>query len=139
MSISSNPPLPPLLTPKLPIIPNSTHSSKMPSEQLMALIFVLTLQLQPGPTIATGKVGSSRMSWLPQHLTCIFATSSVAGREVLLMGVFHDARVHDFHVPEGKFYLADAGYPLCDVLLVPFHGVQYHLREWESCALWNVI
>src|SRR5467141_3026243 len=86
MSISSNPPLPPLLTPTLPIIPNSTHSSKMPSEKLMALIFVLALQLQPGPAITTGKVGSPRMSWLPQHLTCIFATSSVAGREVLLMG-----------------------------------------------------
>ena len=54
-------------------------------------------------------------------------------------GVFHDARVHDFQVPEGKFYLADAGYPLCDVLLVPFCGVRYHLREWESCALWYVI
>jgi len=24
--------------------------------------------------------------------------------------------------------------PLCDVLLVPFCGVQYHLGEWESCA-----
>jgi len=34
--------------------------------------------------------------------------------------VFHDAQVHDFEIPEGKFYLADAGYPLCDVLLVPF-------------------
>jgi len=54
-------------------------------------------------------------------------------------GVFHDARVHDFVIPEGKFYLADAGYPLCDVLLVPFRGVRYHLREWESCGLRYVI
>ena len=55
------------------------------------------------------------------------------------MGVFHDAQVHDFVVPEGKFYLADAGYPLCDVLLVPFHGVWYNPQEWESCGLWYVI
>ena len=48
-------------------------------------------------------------------------------------------RVHDFVIPEGKFYLADAGYPLCDVLLVPFHGVRYQLQEWESCSLWYVI
>src|SRR5882724_7979587 len=57
----------------------------MPLEQLMALIFVLTLQPRPGPAIATAKVASPRMSWLPQHSTCIFPTSSVAGREVHLM------------------------------------------------------
>ena len=54
-------------------------------------------------------------------------------------GVFHDVWVHDFEVPEGKFYLAYAGYSLCDVFLVPFHGVQYHLWEWESCGLQCVI
>ena len=30
--------------------------------------------------------------------------------------VFHDAWVHDLEIPDGKIYLADAGYPLCDVL-----------------------
>src|SRR5882724_9527319 len=85
-SISSNPPLPRLSTPTLPMIPNSTHSSRMPLEQLMALIFVLTLHLQPGPAIATAKVASPRISLLPQPSTCIFATSSVAGREVHLIG-----------------------------------------------------
>ena len=39
-------------------------------------------------------------------------------------------------IPEGKYYLADAGYPLCDALLVPFQGVCYHLREWEKSGLW---
>ena len=41
-------------------------------------------------------------------------------------GVFHDACVHDLELPDGKYYLADAGYPICDALLVPFHGVRYH-------------
>src|SRR5882672_4213867 len=49
--------------------------------------------------------------------------------------VFHDARLHDFEIPDGKYYHADAGYPICDALLVPFRGVQYHLRECESCGL----
>ena len=50
-------------------------------------------------------------------------------------GVFHDARVHDLVILSGKYYLADAGYPICDALLVPFHGVWYHPWEWESNGL----
>ena len=51
-------------------------------------------------------------------------------------GVYHDALIHDLSIPEGKYYLEDAGYPLCDALLVPFQGVHYHLREWEKSGLW---
>jgi hypothetical protein len=51
-------------------------------------------------------------------------------------GVYHDARLHDLIIPEGKYYLADAGYAICDALLVPFWGVRYHLREWEACGFW---
>ena len=54
-------------------------------------------------------------------------------------GVFHDACVHDMVIPPGKYYLADAGYPICDALLVPFCGVQYHLWEWEISGLWYVL
>src|SRR5882724_9586980 len=50
-------------------------------------------------------------------------------------GVFHDAHVHDLVIPAGKYYLEDAGYPICDALMVPFRGVRYHLREWESSGL----
>ena len=47
-----------------------------------------------------------------------------------------DARVYEaaheqgFFIPAGKYYLADAGYPLCDELLTPYRGVRYHLAEW---------
>ena len=34
-------------------------------------------------------------------------------------------------IPEGKYYLADAGFGSCDALLVAYHGVHYHLREWS--------
>jgi hypothetical protein len=50
-------------------------------------------------------------------------------------GSAHDSRVlayavsHDFHIPEGKYYLADAGYGLKRGLLTPYRGVRYHLRE----------
>ena len=46
--------------------------------------------------------------------------------------VFTDARMQDFKVPEGRYFLADAGFPSCLELLVPYRGVRYHLREWEA-------
>jgi hypothetical protein len=47
--------------------------------------------------------------------------------------VFADAKAHDFIVPPGKYYLADAGFPVCDELLTPYRTVHYHLAEW-GCA-----
>jgi hypothetical protein len=44
--------------------------------------------------------------------------------------VYHDAHITDFNIPPGKYYLADVGFAACDELLVPYHGVCYHLAEW---------
>jgi hypothetical protein len=44
--------------------------------------------------------------------------------------MFYDARITDLHIPAGKYYLADAGFPICDALLIPKRGVRYHLAEW---------
>ena len=44
--------------------------------------------------------------------------------------MFYDARITDLHVPVGKYYLADAGFPISDALVIPFRGVRYHLAEW---------
>jgi hypothetical protein len=41
----------------------------------------------------------------------------------------HSRRI-DFRIPDGKYYLADAGFGICDSLLVPYRGVRYHLAEW---------
>jgi hypothetical protein len=49
--------------------------------------------------------------------------------------MFHDARVTDLPVPQGKYYLADAGFPTSGSLLLPFRGVRYHLAEWERADL----
>lgn len=51
-------------------------------------------------------------------------------------GSAHDDRIledalfnKDFRVPDGKYYLADAGYHNTDYLLCPYRGVRYHLKE----------
>jgi hypothetical protein len=49
--------------------------------------------------------------------------------------VYEDTQFSDFAIPQGKYYLADAGFPLCDALLVPYRGVRYHLKEWETANL----
>jgi hypothetical protein len=45
------------------------------------------------------------------------------------------SRLMDFLIPAGKYYLADAGFALCDTLLVPYRGVWYHLAEWGRAAV----
>ena len=44
--------------------------------------------------------------------------------------MFYDARMTDLHIPADKYYLADAGFPICDALVIPKRGVRYHLAEW---------
>ena len=53
--------------------------------------------------------------------------------------VFEDAQRHGFSPPSGKYFLADAGYPLCRQLLTPYRGVRYHLKEWGRARLRYVI
>ena len=44
--------------------------------------------------------------------------------------VCEDTHSTDFTIPEGWYYLGDAGYAISDCLLVPYCGVQYHIKEW---------
>src|SRR5271156_1230781 len=63
--------------------------------------------------------------------------------------MFYDARMTDLHIPADKYYLADAGFPICDALIIPKRGVRYHLAEWGwaqqrcrffySILLWDLI
>ena len=50
--------------------------------------------------------------------------------------MFHNPYFTDFHIPVGKYYLTDAGFPAYDALLVPYCGVQYHLAEWGCANSW---
>ena len=47
--------------------------------------------------------------------------------------VWEDAHLKNLAIPDGKYYLADAGYPSCKELLLPYCNVHYHLAEW-GCA-----
>jgi len=53
--------------------------------------------------------------------------------------LFLSSRFNDLAIPAGKFYLADAGFGACDVLLVPYRGVRYHLAEWGRANLRCVV
>ena len=44
--------------------------------------------------------------------------------------LYADARLTDFWIPSGYYYLGDAGFPVCETLLVPYRSVRYHLNEW---------
>ena len=48
--------------------------------------------------------------------------------------VYADARSTDFAIREGTYYLADAGFPACNALLVPYRNVRYHLKEWARSS-----
>lgn len=39
-------------------------------------------------------------------------------------------RTGGLHIPPGRYYLADTGFPSCPELLIPYRSVQYHLAEW---------
>lgn len=49
--------------------------------------------------------------------------------------VYLDARLTDLNIPNGKYYLADAGFGSCDACLVPYRGFRYHLAEWGRASV----
>lgn len=49
--------------------------------------------------------------------------------------VYNYARLSDFVVPQGRFFLADGGFASCDALLIPYRRVRYHLAEWARADL----
>ena len=53
--------------------------------------------------------------------------------------MFHDVCFTDLPMLPGKYYLADARFPICKTLLIPYCGVHYHLAEWGRARLQYVI
>ena len=37
--------------------------------------------------------------------------------------MFHDSCFTDLSIPDGKYFLADAGFPTCSTLLILYHGI----------------
>jgi hypothetical protein len=52
-------------------------------------------------------------------------------------GSAHDGRIWDaartgtLKIPEGKWLLGDAGFPLSNSCLIPYQGTKYHLKDWD--------
>jgi hypothetical protein len=36
--------------------------------------------------------------------------------------VYENACSKDLHIPDGKYYFADGGFPACPQLIIPYHG-----------------
>ena len=49
--------------------------------------------------------------------------------------VYDNALSWDLNIPEGKYLLADLGYPSRPTLLVPYRGTRYHLAEWGRASV----
>ena len=39
-----------------------------------------------------------------------------------------------FNIPNGYYYLADAGYPGDPRVMLPYRGIRYHLAEWSRAS-----
>jgi hypothetical protein len=68
------------------------------------------------------------------NMSFLYILSSQEGSAADARAYYH-ARIKDFNIPAGKYYLANAGFGACDKLLVPYHNVRYHLAEWGKGRL----
>ena len=77
------------------------------------------------------KASYHRTAFLHAYVLFNFAMPSLDGKALPLMLDYRMMpSVMILVVPEGKYYLADAGFGVCDQLLLPYQGVCYHLVEW---------
>ena len=49
--------------------------------------------------------------------------------------VLKDAIGKGLSIPDGKYYLGDAGYALTSYCITPYRGERYHLKEWRQSKL----
>lgn len=90
------------------------------------------------PAVATDRYRNRKQAITTNVLACcdfdMYFTFALAGWE----GSAHDCTVlrdafqKGFKIPQGKFYLGDAGYGLSDQVLTPYRGVRYHLKEYSA-------
>jgi hypothetical protein len=46
--------------------------------------------------------------------------------------LWEEARKRDLDISPGRYWLADAGFPLSEYCMVPYRGKRYHLKEWAK-------
>jgi hypothetical protein len=88
--------------------------------------------------------------WRPfrdRHGDLTFNTIAAVSFDLLFLyvlpeyeGSAHDSTLLEFalntdlKMPSKRWFLGDAGFPLCDVVMTPWRGVRYHLQEWKNLA-----
>ena len=93
--------------------------------------------IHSAPPINECPTNQNRKGFVSQNclFTCSFGLKFVyayTGWE----GSATDARVYEgalsggLIIPEGKYYLGDAGFPCCEEILIPYRATRYHLAEW---------
>ena len=76
-----------------------------------------------------GFISQNCLFWCSFDLRFVFSYTGWEGSATDAK-VYENACSDGLDIPEGKYYLADAGFPSCDQLLIPYHAVCYHLAEW---------
>ena len=49
--------------------------------------------------------------------------------------IFQDVWLSSLDIPQGKYFLGDAGFPSSTGVIVPYHNTCYHLAEWHQASL----
>ena len=110
-------------------IPSYTHSLRMLSEPLMALILThLPPSIEMLCTIAIVPLQLLTLA-IYNFFLCFLHTQSGWEGSVADTQMFYNSHFTDLSIPDGKYFLTDAGFPTCSTLLVPYCGTQYHLSE----------
>jgi len=130
------------------ITPNDPPSSRLSNNPKLWPFFRPALGAIDGSHIHATARAEHREGWRNRKgfisQNCLFCCSFDFLFTYVLTGwegSASDARVYesaisdDLIIPEGSYLLADAGFPHCKELLVPYRGVRYHLAEWGRATL----
>ena len=97
----------------------------------MEAISIVHLQHLSEQFLGTGRALYLKIAYLLVTLVFILFVLLLDGK---VARIYEDAQNHDLHIPAGKYYLADAGYPLSPELLTPYRNIHYYLTEWGGHA-----
>jgi hypothetical protein len=68
-----------------------------------------------------------------EHMLYVYVLSGWEG-SASDSAIWHHARGTDLVIPDGKFYIADAGFPLSLKCMIPYRATRYHLREFAAAV-----
>ncbi|XP_054817831.1 uncharacterized protein LOC129317544 [Prosopis cineraria] len=85
------------------------------------------------PEPVADESSDERWKWFKSCLGALDGTH-IKLRVPSLNKVLRDAisRRNGLRVPQGHYYLVDAGYTNCEGFLAPYRGQRYHLSEWRE-------